>query len=541
MPDPSFAFWPAQITLQSLLEANDAAVVGISSDGVVRAWNTVARRIFHFEAEDIIGHSLTRLIPDQWQNEARRQQEAVLSGEKLPPTETVRLDKEGRRVHVSLSGAPLHDESGAVCGALWLMRDIAERRKAQGELAQLQAHAEHRSIVLETANRVALDILSSRSGVEALRHIAEAARVLAGARYAALGVARPDGAGLSQFITVGLTAEEETAIGPRPGGAGVLGLLLQRTKPLRVDVLADHPASVGFPPNHPPMESFLGVPIRRGNVVVGSLYLTNKLGGGAFTTSDEVAVEALGAHAAVAIYNLQMVLRQNSLVSGLITAQEEERRAVAYDLHDGLTQFVMASHAHLEAFQRARAKGNEERANREFEQGKRYLKEAVVESRRLVNGLRSLALDDLGLPEALRQLVNEEKTRAGWESIEWLCDIEEMRFDKDLETTVYRVAQEALTNARKHAATQSITVTLSLVEGESPQLKLEIRDQGVGFVPEEKMGETERVGMQSMAERVHLLNGQFRVASSPGAGTSIIALFPALPLPKEPLESENTP
>src|SRR5207248_1955468 len=158
-------------------------------------------------------------------------------------------------------------------------------------------------------------------------------------------------------------------------------------EPLRVDDLGQHPESVGFPPNHPPMRSFLGVPIRRGETVLGSLYLTDKEGGGAFTEADEAAVQALGAYAAVAIHNLQLLGRQRALVSGLIAAQEEERRAIAYDLHDGLTQYVMASHAHLESFKRAYETGNRERAEREMDQGLRYLKEAVVESRRLVNGL----------------------------------------------------------------------------------------------------------------------------------------------------------
>src|SRR5437868_6515174 len=117
--------------------------------------------------------------------------------------------------------------------------------------SELAPQAAQRTLVLETANRVALDILASRTGVTALRHIAEAARTLADARYAALGVARLNGQGLSEFVTVGLTPGEEQVIGPRPKGEGVLGLLLKRTEPLRIDDLSPHSASVGFPPNHP--------------------------------------------------------------------------------------------------------------------------------------------------------------------------------------------------------------------------------------------------------------------------------------------------
>ena len=382
-----------------------------------------------------------------------------------------------------------------------------------------------RALIAETANRVALDILASQSGLEALRRIAEAARVLAGAQYAALGVRRGEETLLSHFIAVGISPVQQAAIGNLPRGAGVLGLLLERAEPLRIDVLAAHPASVGFPPQHPPMTSFLGVPIRRGEIVIGSLYLTNKEGGGAFTLADEVAVQALGAHAAIAIYNLQMLERQRGLVSGLITAQEEERRAVAYDLHDGLTQLVMAGHAHLEVFERAQSQGQSQRAAREWEAGTRYLREAVAESRRLINGLRPLALDDLGLAQALNQLLEEEAMNAEWKAA-WLCNVGEERFDKNLETTVYRIAQEALTNARKYAQTQRIEVTL---QHENDELTLQVRDWGIGFSPETQTDENGRVGLAGMAERARLLDGELQVESAPGKGARIGARFRVCP------------
>lgn len=421
-------------------------------------------------------------------------------------------------------------------------QNVTERKQAEKQLKLLEHDAEQRALVMETANRVALDILASRTGTEALRHIAEAARTLSQARYAALGVARPEGQGLVEFVTTGLTLEEEAVIGPRPKGAGILGLLLNRTEPLRVDVLAEHPMSVGFPPNHPPMDSFLGVPIRRGDTILGSLYLTNKEGGGAFTEADEIAVQALGAHAAVAIHNLHLLSRLRALLSGLIAAQEEERRAIAYDLHDGLTQYVMASHAHLEAFRRAHETGKEERANRELNQGLRYLKEAVVESRRLVNGLRSLALDDLGLAGALEQLVTEEKTHAGWEEADFLHNIAGCRYHKTLETTVYRVAQEALTNARKHAQANRIRLTLlsETIQGSgAARLVLEIRDWGRGFLPEQRAEDYGHVGLQSMSERVNLIGGDYSLKSAPDEGTVIHAIFPALEIAAQEQEEEK--
>jgi signal transduction histidine kinase len=403
--------------------------------------------------------------------------------------------------------------------------------------------ADHRALVLETANRVAVDILANRTGVEALQHIAEAARTLAGARYAALGVARPDGQGLAEFITTGLTPEEEARMGSRPCGKGVLGLLLTRTEPLRVDDLLAHPAFAGYPPHHPPMRTFLGVPIRRGPAVLGSLYLTDKEeGSGGFSEADVLAVQALGAHAAVAIHNLQMLYRQRALLSGLINAQEEERRAVAYELHDGLTQYVMAAHLHLELCRRARAAGKDDKVERELDESLRYLKEAVVESRRLVNGLRALALDDLGLAGAVEQLLQEEKERAGWTEADLVHNVAGRRFDKVVETAAFRVAQEALTNARKHAQGQHVRVLLlagAHPATDAPTLTLEVRDNGVGFVPDAVLLHSDRgFGLHSMSERVHLLGGVYDLISAPGQGTTVRAVLPALEPPNED-EQEN--
>lgn len=392
-------------------------------------------------------------------------------------------------------------------------------------MRRLEVEASQRALIMETANQVALDILASRTGIDALRHIAEAARTLAGARYAALGVAHPNGDGLSEFITVGLTPEEEARIGLRPRGIGVLGLLLTRTEPLRIDALSAHPGAVGFPPNHPPMKSFLGVPIRRGETSMGSLYLTERRGGGAFTAADETAVQALGAHAAVAIHNLQMLARQRALLAGVINAQEEERRAVAYELHDGLTQYVMAAHLHANLAHRAMEAEKPDRAARELKKGLDYLSEAVVESRRLVNGLRALALDDLGLAGALELLLSEEKARAGWTQADLVHNVAGQRYDQVAETAVYRVAQEALTNARKHADTERVLLSLLLTDA---TLTLEVRDWGVGFVPEQKMGEYRHLGLHSMAERAALLGGRYELRSAPGEGTLIWAAFPAM-------------
>jgi two-component system, NarL family, sensor histidine kinase DevS len=148
--------------------------------------------------------------------------------------------------------------------------------------------------------------LSSELSLDALlQQLVETAAQLTGARYAALGVIDQSGAGLERFLTHGIDAETHAAIGDLPRGRGILGVLIRDAKPLRLDDLGDDPRSVGFPEHHPPMRTFLGVPILLRGVAYGNLYLTEK-DGGAFTDEDEEVTQLLAAQAAVAIENTRL-------------------------------------------------------------------------------------------------------------------------------------------------------------------------------------------------------------------------------------------
>jgi signal transduction histidine kinase len=151
---------------------------------------------------------------------------------------------------------------------------------------------------------VAISSELSLAGV--LQRIVAAAATVTDARYAALGVIDPSGTGLEQFVTYGIDDDGRAAIGDLPHGRGILGVLIDDAQPLRLDDIADDPRSVGFPPNHPPMHSFLGVPILLRGVAYGNLYLTEKAGAERFDAADEELVQLLAAQAAVAIENARL-------------------------------------------------------------------------------------------------------------------------------------------------------------------------------------------------------------------------------------------
>jgi signal transduction histidine kinase len=170
-----------------------------------------------------------------------------------------------------------------------------------------------------------------------LERIVEAARELAGARYAALGVLDPTHTYLAEFITVGLDDEQRARIGELPKGHGVLGLLIVEPKAIRLPDLGEHPDSFGFPPNHPPMKSFLGVPLYVRGEVFGNLYLTDKEDEDGFSDIDEELVLGLAAAAALAIENARLHERAAEL--SLLA----DRERIGRELHDTVVQRLFAT------------------------------------------------------------------------------------------------------------------------------------------------------------------------------------------------------
>jgi signal transduction histidine kinase/CheY-like chemotaxis protein len=211
--------------------------------------------------------------------------------------------------------------------------------------------------------------------------------------------------------------------------------------------------------------------------------------------------------------------RLHELVGKLIVAQEEERRRVAYEVHDGLAQIAVATHQNMQAFAH-RHRPQSPQARQALESALVSAQRTVAEARQVIAGLRPTVLDDFGLEIAIRTQVDALRSE-GWE-ITYNQSVGSDRLAPELETALFRVTQEALTNVRKHARTTRVDVDL---RRRGHQIRLEVRDWGRGFKvssPPPVGGPGEHVGLPGMRERVALLGGRFSVLSQPGAGTRII-------------------
>lgn len=348
-----------------------------------------------------------------------------------------------------------------------------------------------------------------------LQKLVTIAAELTDARYAALGVIDRAGMQLERFVTHGVTDAEREAIGEPPRGRGILGVLIHDARVLRLDDLTRDPRSVGFPANHPPMRSFLGVPVMTRGVAFGNLYLAEKQGADAFTEEDEEIVTLLAAQAAVAIENARRVERD--ALRRAVLAQEVERRRLARELHDETGQALTSILLGLAVVERAESLDDARAAAAD-------LRELVVSTlqdvRRLAVELRPSALDDFGLVPALRRL--GQTVREGSRlDVQVEARLGDERLEPELETAVYRIVQEALTNAVKHADARHVSVVLTR---KNEMVSVVIEDDGRGFEPAAARGGG--LGLLGMRERVELLDGTLSVESAPGAGTTLLLGLP---------------
>ncbi len=343
-----------------------------------------------------------------------------------------------------------------------------------------------------------------------LRHLVEEACSLVDARYGALGVLNEARTGLDQFLTVGLGEEEEKRIGLRPTGRGVLGLVITDPEPLRLDDLGAHPDSYGFPEHHPPMKSFLGVPVRSRGRVYGNLYLTNKQGADSFSDEDVAMAEALALAAGIAIENTRLHDRVRVL------SVLDDRDRIARDLHDRVIQRIFAVGMTLQGATRLGELAPVlERVNKSVDD----LDATITEIRTAIfeledgGGHRGLRLSVLELAGELASMLGSRPDVAFFGPVD--AGTSQVVADHLL-----AVMREGLTNAGKHAQASHFAIAVSVTDF----VTLEVIDDGIGMDP--ARADSGGMGLKNLRSRAKKLGGTLEIQVAEGGGTRLVWSVP---------------
>ncbi len=358
-----------------------------------------------------------------------------------------------------------------------------------------------------------LAISSELTWARAAQRMVDAARTLAAARYAALGI--PDGAGgFEEFTTSGMSDEQVAAIGPLPRTHGLLGAMLENAAPFHTPDIQQDPRYLGWPPRHPDMHSFMGVPIVSKGEIIGAFYLTDKIDAADFTRQDQRLIEMLASHAAIAIEHARLYDRSREL------SVLEERNRLARELHDSVTQTLFSVVLTAESAATLVDRDGE-RAKAELNKLKELSREAWEEMRALVFELRSPDLETDGLVETLRKHIDIiRRVRAVQIDV---TVTGERRLAANIEREMFRIAQEALNNALNHADASRIDVAVEIA---GDTLRVVVRDDGRGFDAKSAQARSKRLGLTSMRERAAALGGTVGIESHAGAGTIVTAEAP---------------
>jgi len=339
-----------------------------------------------------------------------------------------------------------------------------------------------------------------------LQRIVELAAEIGGARYAALGVLSSDGEVIREFLTVGVTEAERERI-----GRGILGALISDARPLRLARIQQDPRSVGFPPDHPPMTSFLGVPIAVRGKVFGNLYLTEKIAAEEFTAEDEDALVKLAAQAGIAIE----FTRAQEMLRRLALAEDRER--IAKELHDDVIQSLFAEGMALQA---ALGMVNDPSAiTARLESSIEHIDRVIRDLRNYIFALQPGAAADRQLDRSLRDLAGDFASSG-------------MRIDVHTDDLVVSLlagktqdivqfAREAISNAVRHSEAKQVNVSL-LASGDAALL--EVSDDGIGFDVEHAEGRGH--GLANLRARAEALGGEPEIESQPNAGTWVRVRIP---------------
>jgi signal transduction histidine kinase len=360
--------------------------------------------------------------------------------------------------------------------------------------------------VLYRVSQAVLAVNRQLSVRDVLQVIVQSARSLSGARYAALGVPDEQGS-FAEFVTDGISARQQKAIGPLPRQHGMLAVLLREGKPQRLaDIQADPRFGGWWPAAHPQLADFLGVPIKDGAETLGIIFVANKTAPGGFTARDERLLGLFAAHAAIALINARLYERVGEL------SVMEERARLARELHDAVSQKLFSIRAKARAAS-VLATRDPARAAAEMDSVTALTGAAHAELRAVISGLAPPDLAECGLAESLRRYAALAGLAHGIRVNVTAGDVPSLGAARD--TAVYRVAQEALHNALRHSGSPGIDISICRT---ASRFTLVVTDSGRGFAPGAPPA---GLGLSSMRQRAEQAGGVLTVRSAPGEGTTV--------------------
>lgn len=402
----------------------------------------------------------------------------------------------------------LDDPSGPVDAVVRVVEHALEAARGREEVARSVARLE----ALDEAIRAMTGVLAVD---RVLQVIVDRVRALTGARYAALGIQDASGT-IEQFVTSGISRPDRARIGAPPQGHGILGVIIRENRTIRLEDLMADPRAVGFPPNHPEMRPFLGVPVVVRGRTIGNLYLTEKAGG--FTAEDARLVETFARHAGVAMENARL----HDQVQRLAIVEERER--IGKDLHDSVIQAIYAVGLSLDDVPEIMEEEPEE-ARRRVERAIDGLDQTIRDIRNFIFGLRPALLDGVDVVEGLAALADEFRVNT-------MIDVE-LRAGPTVTTPligpdriaeVLAIAREALSNIARHARATRAEIAVE-PEPEIAGLRIVIADNGAGFDPAAPRGLGHQ-GLRNIRTRAISIGATVQVDSEAGAGTRIIVRVP---------------
>ncbi|HEX4633697.1 MAG TPA: GAF domain-containing sensor histidine kinase [Gemmatimonadales bacterium] len=389
-----------------------------------------------------------------------------------------------------------------------------------------------------------VEIFSQHALAAVLQKVVDVAREVVGARYAALGVLAPDGASLSEFVTSGMTVKERDRIGAPPTGKGVLGVVIRKPRPIRVPDITKHVDSTGFPAHHPPMRSFLGVPILgRDGKVFGNLYLTDKIGTDEFDQEDEAIGQLLAKSAGVAIENARLSEDGERLLSQVQSMQRQRDLFFAMMNHE-LRNALTGVFGWAEMLVRGRDGAPVPKAAREVYEGA----ERAIE---LLNNFLDLTRLDAGrVKPILREVDPAQVVERSCAAIRLSAEARQVTLAVDCapdlthpttdHVRVQQILVNLLSNAVRHTA-PGTTVRTS-VSATSGNIEFRVTDQGPGvpdsirdgifepflrFDPHSGLGTG--LGLPVSRRLAEVLGGALIVEGSGAGGATFLLTLPLVP------------